>query len=304
MCLLAESVEYLGFKIETSGIHPITDKLMAIEKVPTPQNVLELKSFLGLLNYYGKFIPRLTTLIHPLNQLLQKDRLWVWNEEYQRAFQSAKEELMSDKVLVHYDLGKPSYLTTDASAYGVGAVISHRFEDGSERPMAYASRTLSKSEQQYSQLEKEALSIIFGVKRLYSFLYGHSFVLVMDHKPLTTIFHPGRSTPTLAAARLQRWAITISVYRYSIQFKSTREHANSDAFSRLPIKRLTRGEEMNGADYDTRFNLSQISSLPVTAAKVAKETSADPVLKKVVLNVKKGWPERSGDPDVRAYWNR
>ena len=301
---LAESVEYLGFKIDASGIHPTADKLKAIEEAPTPQNVSELRSFLGLLNYYGKFIPRLSTLIHPLNQLLQKDRLWAWNEECQRAFQSAKEELMSDKVLVHYDLGKPLYLATDASAYGVGAVISHRFADGSERPIAYASRTLSKSEQQYSQLEKEALSIIFGVKRFHSFLYGRPFTLVTDHKPLTTIFHPGRSTPTLAAARLQRWAITLSAYRYSIQFKNTLEHANADAFSRLPIKCSTRGEEMNGADYDTCFNLSQISSLPVTAAKVAKETSADPVLKKVVLYVRKGWPERSKDPDVQAYWNR
>ena len=119
---------------------------------------------------------------------------------------------MSSSVLAHYDVSLPLQLATDASAYGIGTVISHVFPDGSERPIAFASRTLSTSEKNYSQLEKEALSLIFGVKHFHQYLYGRSFTLLTDQKPLTTILGLKKGIPPLAAARLQRWAIILSVY--------------------------------------------------------------------------------------------
>jgi len=124
--------------------------------------VQELRSFLGLLNYYGKFIPNLATTLHPLNTLLQKDRKWNWSKECMDAFHLVKKHLTSVKLLTHYDPTLPLTLVADASAYGVGAVISHVFPDGSEHPIAFASRTLTPSEKNYAQLEKEALSLVFG----------------------------------------------------------------------------------------------------------------------------------------------
>lgn len=179
------------------------DKLDAIIKAPEPTNVQELRSFLGLLNYYGKFIPNLSTIVHPLNRLLQHSTQWQWSEECQQAFKEAKETLTSSHILVHYDPSLPLRLAADASAYGVGAVISHLMPDGAEHPIAYASRTLSQSERNYAQLEKEALALIFGIKKFHQYLFGRKFTLITDHKPLMTILGPKKAIPPLAAARLQ-----------------------------------------------------------------------------------------------------
>ena len=130
-------------------------KVEAVVKAPKPVNVQQLRSFLGLINYYGKFIPNLSTLLHPLNSLLQANKKWVWSPECAKAFQAAKNQLISAVVLTHYDPSLPITLVADASAYGVGAVISHVFPDNSERPIAFASRTLSSSEQNYAQLQKK-----------------------------------------------------------------------------------------------------------------------------------------------------
>ena len=104
----------------------------------------------------------------------------------------------------HYDATLPLRLAGDASAFGLGVVLSHRFPDGSERPVAYASRTLTPSERNYSQLEKEALSLVYGVKKFHSYLYGRTFELLTDHKPLTTILGPKTGIPSIAAAQITK----------------------------------------------------------------------------------------------------
>ena len=126
-------------------------------------------------------------------------------------------------------------LAEDASAYGVGAVISHSFPDGSERPIAYASHTLSMSERNYAQVEKEALTLIFGLNKFHQYLYGHTFILQTDHKPLTTILGRTKGFPSLVVARLQRWAIQLAGYSYQIEFRPTKQHCNADGLSRLPL---------------------------------------------------------------------
>ena len=136
---------------------------------------------------------------------------------------------------MHYNPSLPLKLAGDASAYGVGAVISHVMEDGSERPIPYASQTLSTPERNYAQVEKEALSLVFGVKKFHSYLYGRKFTLVTDHKPFTTILGPKNNVPPLAAARLQCWALALSAYSYDIEFRPTAAHGNADGLSRLPL---------------------------------------------------------------------
>ena len=136
----------------------------------------ELKSYLGLLTYYGKFLPNLSSILSPLYRLLRKNVLWRWAEEEERAFKTSKELLTSQKFLAHFDDSLELILACDASAYGIGAVLSHKMPDGSEKPIGYASRTLAKAERNYSQLE-EGLACIFGIKKFHSYLYGHSFQL-------------------------------------------------------------------------------------------------------------------------------
>ena len=166
--------------------------------------------------------------------------------------------------------------------------------DGSERQIAFVSRTLSKSECNYAQLEKEALSLIFGVKKFHQYLYGRKFTLITDHKPLTTILGPEKGIPSLAAARLQRWAILLSAYNYEIEFKSTLDHANADGLSRLPLPN-TKGEPLVCSSEPSVFNVAQIESLPVTAEQVETYSRTDPVISKVLCHTKRGWPSQPAE---------
>ena len=133
------SVEYLGHLIDARGIRALPGKVEAVQKAPPPQNVTQLRSFLGLLIYYTKFIPNLATILHPLNELLKADKKWEWTQDCSKAFTLAKEQLSSAEVLTHYDPKMPLNLATDASTYGTGAVDSQVFSNGSERPITFAS---------------------------------------------------------------------------------------------------------------------------------------------------------------------
>lgn len=194
MSIFKPHVIFLGHRIDTLGIHPTEEKLKAIMEAPAPRNVQELRSFLGLVNYYSKFILNSATLLAPLNNLLRKEVKWKWTSQRQGSFESAKEALTSSQVLVHYDPALPIQLIADASAYGVGAVIAHILPDGSDRPIAFASRTLTNSEKNYAQVEKDALSLIFGVHHFHSYLYSRLFTIITDHKPLTAILNPNSVT--------------------------------------------------------------------------------------------------------------
>ena len=177
---------------------------------PRPNDGAEVRSFLGLINYYHRFLPNLSTVIHPLTQLLEKNHQWKWTEQCEIAFHKVKEMITSEQVLTHYDPSLPLRLACDASPVGIGAVLSHVMHDGTERPIAFASRTLTKTEQKYAQIDKEALSIIWGVKKFHMYLFGRSFTLYKDHQPLRSIFHQRKSSPVVTAARLQRFALFLA----------------------------------------------------------------------------------------------
>ena len=213
---MGESIQYLGHVVDRAGIHPLPDRVKAIVDAPLPQDMQELRSFLGLINYYRRFVPHLSTILAPLNELLMAERKWQWTK---KCTAKAWKQLVKSPALIHYDPSLPIKLAADASSYGVGAVLSHVLPDGSEHPVAFASRTLTSAEKNYAQLEKEALAIIFGIKRFHQYLYGRKFCLITDHRPLTTILGPKDGTPQLAAARLQRWAMMLSAYSYDIVFR-------------------------------------------------------------------------------------
>ena len=294
---LEESVEYLGHRIDATGLHTTTHKVEAISQAPQPENVQELRSYLGLLHYCGKFLPNLATLLHPLNNLLKTGCKWSWTPKCMQAFEASKKLLVTAPVLAHYDPALPMKMAGDASTYGIGAVISHVLPDGSECPIAFASRTLSASERNYAQVEREALSLMYGTQKLHQYLYGHRFTLVTDHKPLTTILGPKKGIPPLAAARLQRWALQLSAYSYEIEFKPTRQHSNTDGLSRLPLN------NQQPPPASCTFSIRQIMALPVTAECVLVATRRDPVLSKVHQFTRDGWPAVISD-GYKPYWNR
>ena len=288
---MCQAVEYyLGHRVDAEGLHTLDTKVAAIQNAPSPRNSQELCSFLGLVHYYGKFLPNLSTCLQPLNNLLKNDTEWKWSDECKRSFAQIKKLLISAPVLAHYNPELPIRLAGDASAYGIGAVISHQFPDGTERPVAFFSRKLTSTERNYSQLEKEALALVYGVQKFHQYLYGRQFVLVTDHKPLTTILGHKRGIPPLAAARLQRWALILSAYSYSIEFRPTKQHANADGLSRLPLGNCHEAS-LDCIAIDA-FTIGQIQALPVTTDQVKTATRQDRVLSQVYRYTWQGWPNK------------
>ena len=136
---------------------------------------------MGLLTYYGKFLPNLATTLAPLYKLLKAFACWHWSLEQDEAFEASKKLLTSSPLFMHLDPHKTLVLSCYASAYGIGAVLAHQFSDGSKQPIGFVSCTLSQAERNYSQIEREGLAYVFGIKKFHSYLFEHSFTLITDH---------------------------------------------------------------------------------------------------------------------------
>ena len=163
----------MGHKIDEYGIHPTKTKIECIEQAPSPENLTQLKSYLGLLNYYGKFIPMLSSTLKPLYDLCKSGVEYIWTRECEEVFQTSKTMLTSENILTHFNPTLPIYVTCDASGYGIGAVLSHRI-NGEEKPVLFASSTLSPTEKLYSNLERESLAIIFALKKFHKYINSNS----------------------------------------------------------------------------------------------------------------------------------
>ena len=160
---MLKSVNYLGHKIFEKGVQPIDEKVRAIKEAPPPFNVSQLRSLLGLINYYGIFFSNLAIALASLYSLLQKSHRWSWEKQQQSAFLEANKQLTVKNLLIHYDHSKKLLLACDASPYGIGAVLSHRLQNGTDQPIAFASCSLSKAERGYAHLDKEGLAIVYGI---------------------------------------------------------------------------------------------------------------------------------------------
>jgi len=145
----------------------------------------------------------------------------LWSKECETAFNKAKTAFTSNQVLVHFNPKLPLVLATDASSYGVGAMLSHRYSSGSERVIQFASQALSKVQSKYSQIDKEAFAIIFDIKKFIQFLYGNKFTLITDHKPLVQILSPSQSLPIYSAMHMQHYAIFLQGFNYEIEYRKS-----------------------------------------------------------------------------------
>ncbi|XP_064642179.1 uncharacterized protein K02A2.6-like [Lineus longissimus] len=296
----ADAVVYLGHRIDKDGLHPVPEKVEAIVKAPPPENIQQLQAYLGMLNYYERFLRNRATVLEPLHELLRKKGSWHWGPDQQKAFVVSKELLQSSKILVHYDPAKEIIVAPDASPYGLGAVLSHPGEiKGQDRPVAYASRSLSSAERNYSQLEKEALALIFAVKKWHQYLWGRTFTLLTDHKPLVGLLHQDKPIPPTAALRIQRWALTLSAYDYKIVYRPGQQNGNADGLSRLPAS----PPPASPPPAEFIHALDQIDTTVVTHTMIATWTNRHPVLANVRKFILSGWPKRV-DKQYQPYFYR
>jgi len=201
----APTVEFLGHKIDAQGVHKSDRHIEAIRDAPKPSTPDELELFLGKATYYNSFIPSLSTRARPLRDMLLA-KPFKWTPSANQAYTEIKNILISPQVLMPYDPSLPLLLATDASKTGLDAVLSHRLSSGEERPIAYASRTMTATEQRYPQIDKEALAIVWAVQKFFHYLYARHFTLITDHKPLTQILHPEKSLPVLCISRMANYA--------------------------------------------------------------------------------------------------
>ncbi|XP_055622834.1 uncharacterized protein K02A2.6-like [Toxorhynchites rutilus septentrionalis] len=305
-------IKFLGHIVDKDGLRPDPTKTRAISEMSAPTNLSQLRSYLGAINYYGRFVGQMKELRAPLDCLLKKDAAWKWTADCQKSFDRFKSILVSNLLLTHFDPNKEIIVAGDASKNGLGAVILHLFSDGSVKAIAHASRSLTPAEENYGQIEKEALALVFAVTRFHKMIFGRKFVLQTDHKPLLKIFGSKKGIPVYTANRLQRWALTMLLYDFDIQFIPTASFGHADLLSRLMSSHNKPDEEYVIAALQTETDVKSIledsiSNLPVTSEMIAKATQDDPVLQEVITFISNGWPNRASDirtPAVHPFFSR
>ena len=228
-CHFAKSeVNYLGHVVNSEGIRPDPVKCAAIQEAKRPFNLRTLRAFLGLCNYYRKFIRSHSSIARPLHHLLQKDIPFVWSDDCEKAFQTLKSKLISPPILGYPNFDKPFKVYTDASGDAVGAILSQE-QEGTERVIAYSGRAMNKHEQNYGITEKEALAVITAIKSFDPYLRNNSFTIITDHSALKWLFGTRKNEPV---GRLGRWILFLQQYNFDVVHRAGVKHQNADGLSR------------------------------------------------------------------------
>ncbi|UYV79411.1 K02A2.6-like [Cordylochernes scorpioides] len=226
--LFKKEVAYLGHIISAEGVQTDPEKTETVRMWPTPKDLTQLRSFLGLCTYYRRFIPGFSNIARPLHRLTESGRPFVWTPDCQRAMEKLKEMLVAAPILAYPRPGDSFILDTDASNTGIGGVLS-QVQEGSERVIAYFSKTLSKPERNYCVTRKELLAVVKSIEHFHHYLYGQEFILRSDHASLQWLLNFKNPEGQLA-----RWIQRLQEYQVKIQHRPGKRHQNADALSRRP----------------------------------------------------------------------
>nr|XP_047142341.1 uncharacterized protein K02A2.6-like [Hydra vulgaris] len=270
-----KSLSFLGYELSEKGVTPDRNLVSKILGISPPNNKKELESFIGLINFYGRHIDKYAEKILPLNNLRKKGVTFEWRKEHQQAFELLKRNLCEEPVVKVYDINQDLELTTDASEKAISGILS---QNG--HPVLYLSRTLSDAETRYSNIEREALAIVWSAHRARHFLLGRKFKLISDHRPLEFIFDSNKELPKVTSARILRWAIQMMAFDYEISYKKGENIPHADALSRLSF--LPQDEEK---DQETFIHL--VESDIVNLEQIIKETENDRVLMDIKTRIRK-----------------
>ena len=266
-------IEFYGYVFSSEGISADPRKVEAIKESDVPANASEVRSFLGMTNYIGRFIKNYSTITAPLRELTKQNVKFEWNSDRQKAFDLLKRELTSDKVMSYFDPTKETTMIVDASPVGLGALLT---QEG--RVISYGSRALNDVETRYSQTEREALAVIWGCEHFHLYLFGQEFTIISDHKPLETIFNNPNSKPP---ARIERWRLKLQPYHYRVQYRPGKSNA-ADYMSRHPSTQVQINNISDIAEEYVNYIAENAVPKALTLSKISEESRKDPVFKRVI----------------------
>ena len=288
------SLTFFGFVFSSQGIAPDPRKVEAIKAATPPTTTSEVRSFLGMATYCAKFIHNFSDVSQPLRDLTKKDCPFQWSEKHDQAFNKIKELLTNAKVMAYFDPNKETDLITDASPWGLSAILMQKSPGQDDRRVvAYASRALSDVERRYSQTEREALAIVWAVERLHVYLYGSHFTLLTDCKPVQLILDNPQSKPP---ARIERWNLRIQGYDFDVVH--TKGSSNpSDFLSRHPLKTEDDSHGKLAEDY-VCFLTSHAVPKAMTLVEIQRATAEDSTLQCLVDVLRTGkWQQIDNPPE-------
>ncbi len=283
------SLTYFGHLISERGIEPDPEKTAAVRDLQPPTNVTELRRAMGMINYLGRYLPELSTIMRPMSDLLKSDAVWSWGPDQTQAFQKVKEMLTHAPVLQFYDMSKPTVVSADASSYGLGATLLQQHGD-KLLPVAYSSRTLTPAETRYAQIEKECLASVWACEKFGRYLYGlESFRLLTDHKPLVPLIN--KVDLDRAPLRCTRLLIRLMRFNAVAEHVAGADMVVADTLSRSPLA----SDQCDGDSVDEieTYVDSVMENKPMSDQKLVKiqqATREDEVLQQAVQLTRNGWP--------------
>lgn len=307
--LFRREVNYLGHIISADGVKTDPQKVSAVKEWSRPQNVHELRSFLGLCTYYRKFVKGFSLIARPLHKLTENQQKFLWTDDCEKAFNNLKEALTSAPILSYPDPEKSFILDADASNESIGAVLSQEI-NGQERVIAYWSKCLSKPERNYCVTRKELLAIVKAIENFHSYLYGRKFLLRTDHASLTWLLNFKNSEGQIA-----RWIQKLEEYDFEIKHRKGSLHGNADALSRRPCSNGCRYCTAAEKKYDKigpvirQIKDSVPAQIDPWGDKEVRESQlTDPDIKPILeliesSSTRPSWQDISSySPDTKRYW--
>jgi len=237
-------VNYLGHVITSEGLQPDPDKIKVVQEYPIPRTVKDVRAFMGLANYYRKFVKDFAKIASPLHELTKKGTKFVWTEECQSAFEALKKALTEAPIFAYPDFTKPFLLSTDASDDALGMVLGQE-QNGREVVIAYGGCKLIPAERNYSVTEREALALVVGIKGFQHYLYGRKFTVYTDHNAVRWLMNIKEPT-----GRLARWALVLQQYDFEIKHRAGKNNGNADALSRRPYQPILAALDCPGVQTD------------------------------------------------------
>jgi transposase InsO family protein len=273
------SVEFYGFVFSGKGVSPDPHKVEALFEMPEPKTKQEVQSLLGMVNYSARFIPDYSTVTEPIRKLTRKDSTFLWGTEQQEAFERLKFVLAQNPVLAYFDTNARTEVVCDASPVGIGAMLVQCDKNDNPRVVAYGSRSLTDVEQRYSQIEREALAVVWSCEHFHLYTYGQHITVVTDHQPLLGMYG---STKAKLPARLERWALRLQLYDYDLVYRKGKDNP-ADYLSRHPrAQSKPSSREQQISEEYVSFVTRESMPKAMTLEQVQNETLKDSTLQTVM----------------------